>query len=314
VVGFGRRGRTHTRILNGLEDTRVAAVCDISEEARDAASQEFGVAKCYADVDRMLDAEELDAVFVVMPAHLNAEFALPCLRRGANTLLEKPPGLSAAETAELRDAAAESGAKAMVGWNRRFHPVIVRARSMVEARGPVTQLVGEFHKSIKEYVDSGRYPEHLLANILLESPIHSIDLIRAIAGSEVAEVHSVVRRVASDYRDVHAALVLFENGCVAQLTHNFTTDARLERYEIHGRGISAYLEGVTDGVVVCDGERHPLGASATNGTEEQARFFLDCVRNDTPVTLPAADLDEAVKTMELSEAILAGSDPAITPS
>ena len=48
----------------------------------------------------------------------------------------------------------------------------------------------------------------------------------------------------SGYRDVHAALVAFENGVVAQLIHNYTTNARLERYEIHGHEISAYLEGV----------------------------------------------------------------------
>jgi hypothetical protein len=43
-----------------------------------------------------------------------------------------------------------------------------------------------------------------------------------------------------------------------------------------------------------------------SGTREQNRFFLDCVRDDRPVTLPAADLEEAVRTMELAEAILAG--------
>ena len=87
---------------------------------------------------------------------------------------------------------------------------------------------------------------------------------------------------------------------------NYTTDARLERYEIHGRDISAYLEGISQGFVLCDGEHHDLGGSGTGGTREQNRYFLDCVKEDRPVSLPAANLDEAVKTMELAEAILAG--------
>jgi len=33
---------------------------------------------------------------------------------------------------------------------------------------------------------------------------------------------------------------------------------------------------------------------------------LDCVKSNTPVSFPAANLDEAVKTMELAEAILNG--------
>ena len=306
VVGCGERGRDHMQALRQFEDVSLAAVCDASEEVLKGAADDFNVADRYTRLEDLLDAEALDAVFVAVPAHLNAESARPCLEMGLSTFVEKPPGLSVAETSSLRDTAARTGAKAMVGWNRRLHPIVVKAREMVEARGPVMQLVGEFHTSMTTTVESGQYPERLLDNIHLVSPIHAIDLVRAIAGSDVAEVHSVVRRAASRYKDVYAALVVFENGCVAQLTHNYTTDARLERYEIHGREVSAYLEGVKGGVVFQDGDRIELGGSESNGTAEQARYFLDCVKYNRPVSLPAADLDEAVKTMQLAEAILAG--------
>ena len=306
LIGCGGRGLGHVRVLQEFDDVEMVAVCDPIEAARNAAGDEFNIAGRYASVDEMLDAESLDAVFVATPAHLNGEAALPCLERGVNTLMEKPPGMSVAETTALRDAAARTGAKSMVGWNRRFHPIIVKAREMVEARGAVTQLVGEFHKSVTGFIKSGRFPEHLMDNLFLETPIHALDIVRAMAGAEVEEVHSVVRRTISDYKDVHAALILFENGCVAHLAANYTTDARLERYEIHGRDISAYLEGVSQGTVFCDGQQHQLSGSGTSGTEEQNRYFLDCIKADRPVSLPAANLDEAIKTMELAEAILSG--------
>jgi predicted dehydrogenase len=103
---------------------------------------------------------------------------------------------------------------------------------------------------------------------------------------------------------VYAALVLFENGCVAQLTANYTTGARLERYEIHGHGISAYLEGVSQGTILSQGERRELSVAGDGGMYAQTRFFLDCVKEDRPIGLPAANLDEAIKTMALAEAIL----------
>jgi virulence factor len=307
VVGCGGRARkSHLPLLKEWEDVQVVAVCDPVAAARDAVGEEFGVARRYAQVEELLDAEPLDAVFVATPPHLNAQAALPCLQRGVHTLLEKPPGMSVAETVALRDAAARTGAKAMVGWNRRFHPLIVQARERVEARGPVTQVVGEFHKSMSRIAATRSFAEIVMENQVLESPIHTIDLIRAIAGSPVVEVRSVVRRACSRYNDVHAALIRFANGCVAQFTANYTTDARLERYEIHGRDISAYLEGVSEGTVFCDGQRHSLTGAGSNGTREQNRYFLDCVREDRPISLPAADLEEAVQTMELAEAILAG--------
>ena len=304
VIGCGGRGRGHMKILSEFEDTDLVAICDPIESARNNAGDAFNVSKRYDSIEALLDSETLDAVFVATPAHLNGEAAAPCLERGVNTLLEKPPGMNVAETINLRDTAEKTGAKGMVGWNRRFHPIIVEATQRVKARGHVTQLVGEFHKNITRLAQSGRFPEHLMDNMFLETPIHALDTLRAIAEANVQEVHSVVQRAISDYKDVHAALILFENGCVAQLIANYTTDARLERYEIHGRDISAYLEGVSHGTIFCDGTQHKLTDPGSGGTVEQNRYFLDCVKSDTPVSLPAANLDEAVKTMQLAADIL----------
>ena len=304
VIGCGGRGRGHLNELSAFEDVDLVAVCDPVENARNSAGDTFNISNRFDTIDDLLDNEELDAVFIATPAHLNGEAALPCLKRGINTLLEKPPGMSAEETITLRDTALQSGAKAMVGWNRRFHPIILQAKQMVKERGPVTQLVGEFHKSITRLAQYGRFPEILMDNMFLETPIHALDTIRAIAESDVKEVYSVVQRTISKYKDVHAALILFENGCVAQLIANYTTDARLERYEIHGRNISAYLEGVSQGTVFCDGTQHKLTNPGSSGSVEQNRYFLDCVINDSPISLPAANLDEAVKTMQLADEIL----------
>ena len=304
VIGCGGRGRGHMKILSEFEDTDIVAICDPVESARNNAGDTFNVSKRYGTIEALLDNEVLDAVFVATPAHLNGAAAAPCLERGVNTLLEKPPGMHVQETINLRDTAKKTGAKAMVGWNRRFHPIIVEASQRVKARGNVTQLVGEFHKSITRLAQSGKFPEHLMDNMFLETPIHALDTLRAIAEADVQEVYSFVQRTISDYKDVHAALILFDNGCVAQLIANYTTDARLERYEIHGRDISAYLEGVSHGTIFCDGTQHKLTDPGSGGTVEQNRYFLDCVKTNTPVSLPAANLDEAVKTMQLAADIL----------
>ncbi len=310
-VGFigcgGRNRRGHMGHMSEFEDVEMVAVCDPVEEARNGAADQYGIEARYASIDEMLDAGGIDAVVVATPAHLNGEAALPCLERGVDTLLEKPPGMSVAEATVLRDTAMRTGAKGMVGFQRRFHPMVLEARALIEERGPVTQILGEFHKSMTGTEASGKFPEAILDNVLLETPIHSIDLVRAVAGSDVAEVHSVVRRALSSHKDVHAALVVFENGCVAQIAANYTGPERLQRYEIHGRDISAYLVGISEGwVVTHEGRVDLMDPAGSGGGIELDRFFIDCVKDDRPISAPAADLDEAVKTMELAEAILAG--------
>ena len=83
----------------------------------------------YASVADMLDGEKLDAAFVSTPTHMNAQGALPCLERGVHTLVEKPPGMNVAEARALRDAAERSGAKGIVGFQRRFNWVLGRKRA-----------------------------------------------------------------------------------------------------------------------------------------------------------------------------------------
>jgi predicted dehydrogenase len=291
--------------LRDFEDVAIVGVCDVRQEAAEATGEAFGVAGRFTDAEAMLAAVAPDAVLVAATVTENARVASLPLSRGIPTLLEKPPGMSAAETRALRETARRAGAMAMVGWNRRFHPMIVEARAAIAARGPMTQVVGEFHKSMARIIAAEAFPPDVLDRQLLESPIHAVDLVCTVAGSPVAEVQSLTRRAASPYRDVHGALIRFENGCVGHLIANYTTDARLERYEFHGHGISAYLEGVDRGELVSDGTRRPLTASS-GGTREQDRYFLDRVRDGRPAGPPAADLDEAVATMELADALLAG--------
>jgi len=307
VIGIGNRGKGHIRILSEYEDVELAAVCDPIPDNRDAVATEYGIPGRYEDLNVMFDEAGLDAVFVTPTAHLNGTLALPGIERGIHTMVEKPPGLTVAETQALKDAADKSGAKVVVGWNRRFHPVVTQARKAILDQGSVTQLVGEFHKSISQQVSSGAFPELMHDQLLLETPIHAIDTVRFLADSDVKEVHSIVRRSMSKYRDVHAALVEFENGAVGQLVNNYTTGGRLERYEIHGHDVSAYMEGIKGGTVIFQGEETELVKGPTGGTEEQDRYFIDCVKNDTPVGPPAADLSEAVKTMKLAEEILGGT-------
>ena len=306
-VGTGPKGNQHISILNEFEEVELVAICDPSAEARNKVGDEYGISNRYASLEELLDGEELDVVFAATPPLLNAPVAQTCMERGLHTFLEKPPGLNSSETTALRDAATKAGVKAMVGLNRRFHPMIAKAKEMVEERGPIVQLVGEFHKSMTMLSNSrhSNVPE-VMDNWLVANDIHAIDVVRYLAGANVAEVHSFARRAFAKYRDLHAALVIFENDCVANYAFNYTTGYRLERYEIHGRDISVFLEGIDKGTVYCDGKMSEMPTADTGGTEEELRYFVDCVLEDRPVELPAANLDEAVKSMELAEAIRAG--------
>ena len=303
LVGCGPRALGHARLVAGMAGVRLEAVCDPLAAPRGRMADAYGIGRRYERIDEMLEEEALDAVLVNVPPHLNAAAAMVCLEAGVDTLVEKPPGLRVAETRALRAAAARSGARCMVGVNRRFNPLIAEARRRVAERGPLVTVVGEFHKNLVDIERQGRIAEPTLERFFYETPIHALDCVRWLAGAPVRAVHGISQRAVSRHRDAFGALMQFDNGCIGHLVANITGGGRLERYEIHGAGISAYLEGVDRGHVVVDGEVIELAGAAADSTLEQDRYFLDCIRNDRPIGPPACDLDEAVATMELMAAI-----------
>ena len=303
MVGCGPRAHNHARLVDRMAGVRMEAVCDPLAAPRREMAEQFGIERRYERIDEMLGDAALDAVLVNVPPHLNAAAAMVCLQAGIDTLVEKPPGLRVAETRALRAAAKRSGARCMVGLNRRFNPLIAEAKRRVTERGPVVTVVGEFHKNLVEIERQGRIAEPTLARFFYETPIHALDCVRWLAGAPVRAVHGFSQRAVSRHRDAFGALMQFDNGCIVHLIANITSGARLERYEIHGAGISAYLEGVNRGQVLVDGAVTALTADGASSTLEQDRYFFDCIREDRPIGAPACDLDEAVATMELAALI-----------
>lgn len=191
----------------------------------------------------------------------------------------------------------------MVGFNRRFNPLIIEALNRVQKRGPIVTIIGEFHKNLAKKEAEGKLAESVLERFFYETPIHAVDCIRYLAGSEFSHVYGIYNSAISSYCDTFGGLIQFRNGCVAHLIANMTSGSRLERYEIHGNGISIYLEGVTSAKIVDDGNIITLTNNQKDSTFEQDRYFVECISERKPIEAPACDIEEAVKTMELAALI-----------
>ena len=222
LAGYGRRGRGHIRAINEIETARITSISDPVEDARKAALDEIEHVSVYGSIGEMVDSGDVDAVIVTAPAHMNNVVAINAVERGVPVLIEKPPALSLKGVIELREAAERSGSKVMVAFNRRFNPLIRAAMDVIREHGSLRQIVAEFHKDIHDFTDDPRYSPTIFDLMLLESPIHSVDIVTHMAGAAVYSTNAIVKRTTSPYRDVHAALIEFENHVVCQLTAAYT--------------------------------------------------------------------------------------------
>ena len=306
LAGYGRRGRGHIRAVEEIEGACIASVSDPVYAARKAAIDQLGNVTTHMTVAEMVDSGDVDAVIVAAPAHLNGVVAMDAIERGFPVLIEKPPALTVAGVNELKKVADRTGSKVMVAFNRRFNPLIRAAIDMISQTGELRQIVAEFHKDIHEFTNESRFSPTMFDLMLLESPIHSADIVTHFADAPVRNVDAVVKRTASPYRDVHAALIEFDNDVVCQFTSAYTAGGRLERYELHGDYISIYLEGVNRGWILRKGEETELKVDPDSeiDTVAQARHFMQSVIDDVEFPPPAATLETSISTVKLCESIL----------
>lgn len=126
-------GPAQRRYAGSHSDVRLAACCDVDESRAQAYAGTFGFARHSTDIPAMLAAEKPDAVIVTVPPAMTCRVACLVLERGFPLLLEKPPGMSPAELGRLIAAAEKGGARAQVAFNRRYMPVMRRAREILDA-------------------------------------------------------------------------------------------------------------------------------------------------------------------------------------
>ena len=124
LIGTGYIGTgAHLPAYQKMQDeglVRIAAVCDINEDALRAASEKFGVAQTFTDYRKMLELDEIVAVDVCTPNYLHKQPVVDSLKAGKHVLCEKPLAINASEGAEMVAAARAAGRQLGVGLNVRF--------------------------------------------------------------------------------------------------------------------------------------------------------------------------------------------------
>lgn len=301
----GLANRMHYPSLAEMPDVELVACCDLDAARLAATADKHRIPARFDDYRRMLREVECDAVYAVMPSlEPFPDMVVDCLNAGKHVFVEKPPGVTVAACERMAEAAERNGRKSMVGFNRRFSAVVEEARRRVADSGGISQMLAEFHKDM---LSTGPYWG---LSILVTDVIHAVDLLRHVCG-EAVEVASFPTSRFADWTNVYSALVRFDSGAIGVLSANRAAGSRYERFELHGRAISAYVRAPAEAEVWRAGQAAPevLRGAALVGSEDprlsygyfaESRHFVDCLLGEGK---PIADLADACRTMRLVEAI-----------
>jgi inositol 2-dehydrogenase len=246
LIGLGRLGRVYAQDLGRrIPETRLVAVADVDPAAVAEVTRDLGIPAGTTDPRALLDDQNVEAVVIASPTKTHKDLVCAAAERGKTTFCEKPPALSLAETAAMKEAVERSKIFFQMGLMRRFDPGYAAARRHV-AEGMVGRVVlfrstsRDPHRTTLEYADP-----RSSGGMIMDMGIHDFDLARWFMG-EVKSVHTIGGTLAypelETVGDLDNAVVslLFEDGRLGVVD--------LSRNGVYGYDIATELLG-TEGTL-----------------------------------------------------------------
>ena len=204
VVGTGRLGEVHTRILSEMPDVELVGVVDRDDQrARDVAARHG--CQAFASVEALCGA--IDAAVIAVTTSAHHPVAATALDAGCHVLVEKPLTPTLREADDLVDRAEANGRILAVGHVERFNPVIRACRDLLDDPRFITCLrLARFQ------------PRGTDVSVALDLMIHDIDLVLGLVDSPVASVEGIGVSLMTDTVDMANARLRFANGAVADVS------------------------------------------------------------------------------------------------
>lgn len=151
VAVLGGGDYTRTEIIPGLRRAGLSLFAVANREPQIAAlvGRGFGFAVVTTDSERAISELPAPGLVVVATAHdSHTELACSALKAGHRVFLEKPPVVTDEDARRLAAAMRSHPGKVEIGFNRRYHPLVRKARSRLRREtGPtsITCVVKELN-------------------------------------------------------------------------------------------------------------------------------------------------------------------------
>ena len=233
--------------MSASSATSLIAVCAATGSHAKHVGRKFGFRLCTTDEAQLVNDSDINTVVIATRHHLHARHVISALEAGKNVFCEKPLCLSEDELRHIASVYLEISAQPpalMVGFNRRFAPMISQMKSFLAAISEPLLL---------QYRVNAGYlpPDHWIndreqgGGRILGEVCHFIDLLMFLSGSPIIEVDADPLGGTSRYSADNIVVRLqFANGSLGTIAYlaNGDRTCSKERIEVFGGGSTAVLE------------------------------------------------------------------------
>jgi predicted dehydrogenase len=192
VVGFVGAGNYASRVLIPAFAESGASLHTIASSGGTSGvvhGRRAGFAKASTDASALFADPDINAVAIVTRHNSHAALTVEALNAGKHVFVEKPLALTLEELDQVRNAHARANRQLMVGFNRRFSPLTVTMKNLLDS-------VSE-PKAFVMVMNAGAIPANhwtqdpgIGGGRIIGEACHLIDLMRHLAGAPIISVQA----------------------------------------------------------------------------------------------------------------------------
>jgi predicted dehydrogenase/threonine dehydrogenase-like Zn-dependent dehydrogenase len=260
--------------LAKMTEAKLTGLATATGRNAKAIGNQYGFSWCTTDAHEVTGNSEVDAVIIATRHDTHASLTAEALRSGKSVFVEKPLAIDQSGLDEVAEAL-EQGGQLMVGFNRRFSPLSVKAHEFFGGVSPLSISyrvnAGSIDKS--SWIQGAEGGGRIVGEVC-----HFVDYLQFLTDAIPVEVHAWASPVGEDTLSI---MIKLSDGSVGSINYFATGDRGLskERIEIFGGGRAAVIDDFRSLETWQDGKRRVLRPSSQQkGFDEELRAFLAAVK------------------------------------
>lgn len=293
VFGVGSLGQHHARIYAALQNAELVGIYDVD---KDRAAQIAGAhnTKAFDSFDDL--ADRVEAASVAVPTDHHFETASRLMDKQIHLLVEKPISVTTDEAERMVDIARRKEIILQVGHIERFNPVM----KFLEDNLSKPRFIEAIRLAPYPPPRETGIPRGTEVSVILDLMIHDLDIILHLVRSPVKDVHAVGVPVLSPTEDIANVRILFENGCVANVTASRISQEKMRKIRVFQEDTYVSLDYMNQTGQLCKKtgksiEALPVPIDKGEPLAIELDSFLQCVQTRGTPVVTGAHASEALK-------------------
>jgi predicted dehydrogenase len=278
VIGAGKMGAIHAKVYDQLEQSDFIAVLDTDAGKARTLAEQYNCS-AFSDYNDILG--KVDAVTIATPTVTHLNLAEKFIENNIAVLIEKPLAANVTEGKKIAELAKKYDVVAAVGHSERCNPVVQAIKRLdIEPK----------------FIEANRISPYPFRStdigVVLDVMIHDIDIILSLAAGKIKKIDAVGLGVIGEKEDICNARIVFDNGCIANVTASRLALKTERKVRVFSRQVYVSLDYFKKSGIVIKADPNTNVLKWINEHQEAGDFDLTTVNWTDLLHIEELDIDD----------------------